>query len=229
MRQLIADGFIGAVLSCHVSCFRPGPLARPANRTWTRDVTQGATPFTIQAGHIIDTLRFAGGEFTELQAVVSTQSKQWYQSDTKQMVEVTSPDNVLVNGVLENGAVASVHVATVPWAASGYRMEIFGSKGTLALAHPVSSNHGNLTLRGAQDSDALETISVPDGLSRLPGDFPRGAPHAVGQMYSLFAEAIRTGTPPVELPTFGTAVQLHRLLDVIREASAARGTVAARL
>jgi hypothetical protein len=36
------------------------------------------------------------------------------------MVDVTSPDNVLVSGKLASGAVASVHVAAVPWAGGAF-------------------------------------------------------------------------------------------------------------
>ena len=38
-------------------------------------------------------------------------------------------------------------------------------------------------------------------------------------MYTLFAQAVRTGRAPNPLPTFDTAVDLHRLLDTIRHAS----------
>ena len=40
-------------------------------------------------------------------------------------------DNVLVSGRLVNGAVASVHIGAIPFAGSGYRMEIYGRAGTL--------------------------------------------------------------------------------------------------
>ena len=39
----------------------------------------------------------------------------------------------------------------------------------------------------------------------------------VGQMYRLFALAIRSGES--HQPTFETAVGLHRLIDVVRQAS----------
>jgi predicted dehydrogenase len=226
MRRLVHDGWIGRILSCHVSCFRPGPLARPAARTWTRDVALGANPLTIQAGHILDTLRFVAGDFAELQATVTTQSKQWYQTDTKATVEVTSPDNVLVNGMLASGAIASVHVATVPFSPSGWRMEVFGSEGTLSINHRISSNHGGLVLRGARGGHGLEEIPVPEGDALLPEDFPSGPPNPVGRMYALFAEAIRAGAPSDLLPTFATAVDLHHLLDAVRQAATSQNTVA---
>jgi predicted dehydrogenase len=39
----------------------------------------------------------------------------------------------------------------------------------------------------------------------------------IGQMYALFAAAIRTGQS--RLPTFDTAVDLHRFLETIKQAS----------
>lgn len=46
---------------------------------------------------------------------------------------------------------------------------------------------------------------------------PAGEPYNVGQMYSRFAQAIRTGQGGH--PDFDTAVGLHRFLDDIRRAS----------
>jgi predicted dehydrogenase len=46
---------------------------------------------------------------------------------------------------------------------------------------------------------------------------PRGDPFNVGQLYALFAEAIRTGQS--RAPTFDTALELHRLIDTIKRAS----------
>ena len=150
--------------------------------------------------------------------MVTTQARQWYETDTKQMVDVTSPDNILVSGKLASGAVASVHVAAVPWAGSGFRMVIYGREGTLVATGNVSSQRGEmLRLQGAQRSHELSDLAIPERFVYVPADFPRGDPFNVGQMYALFAEAIRTGQS--RLPTFDTAVDLHRFLDTIKQAS----------
>jgi len=65
----------------------------------------------------------------------------------------------------------------------------------------------------------LSDLPIPDRYSWVPADFPRGDPFNVGQMYRLFAEAIRTGKQQERLPTFDTAVDLHRFLDTIRQSS----------
>jgi predicted dehydrogenase len=199
---------------------RDGALARPSSRAWQRDVTLGANPLTIANGHVIDALRFVVGDFARVSCMVTTQTKQWYETDTKQMVDVTSPDNIMVSGKLARGAVASVHVAAVPWAGGGFRMVIYGREGTLLATGNVSSQRGEmLRVQGAKRSHELKDMTIPERYAWVPADFPRGDPFNVGQMYSLFAEAIRSGKTPERLPTFDTAVDLHRFLDVIRQSS----------
>ena len=158
------------------------------------------------------------GDFARVSCMVSTQAREWYETDTEQYVEVTSPDNVRVSGQLQSGAAASVHVGAAPWAGSGYRMEIYGREGTLVATGSVSSQRGEmLRVQGAQRSHHLEDLEIPDRFVYVPADFPQGDPFNVGQMYSLFAEAVRTGQN--RLPTFDTAVDLHRFIDTIQEAS----------
>jgi predicted dehydrogenase len=150
--------------------------------------------------------------------LVTTQAQHWYETDTQRLVEVTAPDNVLVSGQLVSGAVASAHVTAVPWAGSGFRMEIYGREGTLVATGNVSSQRGEmLRLQGARGSHELRELAIPERFIYVPADFPRGDPFNVGQMYALFAEAIRTGQS--RLPTFDTAVDLHRFVDTIKQAS----------
>ena len=144
VRELIQDGYVGEVLSCHVTTMRDGALERHSSNTWQRDASQGANTLTIANGHVIDALRFVAGNFARVACMVSTQAKQWYETDTRQFVEVTSPDNVRVSGQLESGAAASVHVGAVPWAGSGFRMEIYGREGTLVTMGRVSSQRGEM-------------------------------------------------------------------------------------
>ena len=218
IKELIDAGYVGDVLSCHVTTMRDGSLERPSSRTWNLDASQGANTLTIANGHVIDALRFVLGDFTRVACMVTTQVQQMYETDTQQFVEVTSPDNVRVSGQLECGAAVSVHVGAVPWAGSGFRMEIYGREGTLVTTGNVSSQRGEmLRVQGAQGSHELQDLTIPERFVYVPDDFPRGDPFNVGQMYALFAEAIRTGKS--RLPTFDVAVDLHRFVDTIQRAS----------
>ena len=218
VKDLIETGYVGEALSCSVTTFRDGPLQRTSDRTWQRDASLGANTLTIATGHVIDALRFVAGDFSRVACMVSTQAPQWYEPDTQQLVDTDSPDNVRVSGQLTSGAAASVHVGAVPWAGSGYRMEIYGREGTLVVTGSVSSQRGEmLRVQGAQGGQSLTDLSIPERFFYVPDDFPRGDPFNIGQLYTLFADAIRTGES--RAPTFDTAVGLHQFLDRIKQAS----------
>ncbi len=218
MKELLESGSVGEVLSVNVSGFRVGYSQLTSSRTWQADPSNGANTLTIAFGHVVDALRFVAGDFAQVRSLLATQSPRWYETDTQRTIEVTSPDNVLVSGRLVSGAVASVHVGAVPWAGSGFRMEVFGRDGTLVVTGSVSSQRGEtLRLRGAQGTNELADLELPERFFSVPRDFPRGDPFNVGQMYSLFAESIRDGQSVA--PTFDTAVGLHRFLDAIRQSS----------
>jgi predicted dehydrogenase len=202
----------------HVSLMREGVLSRPSHRTWQRDAELGANTLTIAAGHTIDAMRFVVGDFARLSAVVATQARQWLDTGTSQWLDVTSPDNVLVSGRLAEGAVASVHIAAIPYAGSGYRMEIYGRDGTLVVSGADSPQLGEVVLHGAKAGNRLEPLPVPQQHSITATGTPSGEPFNVGQMYALFARAIRDGGSVQ--PTFSTAVELHRVVDAIKSAAA---------
>ena len=218
LKELVDTGYVGEVMSCHLSLVRGGVLERTSDRTWQRDDTLGANTLTIACGHTIDAFRFVVGDFSQVATVVSTQATQWLETDTNNLVDVTSPDNVLVSGRLANGAVASVHVASVPWAGSGYRMEIYGREGSLVANSDDSPQLGDLRIQGINaHGNRLQDLKVPERHIQVLEGMPKGAPYNVGQMYYRFGQAISSGES--FQPSFDTAVELHRFLDAIRQSS----------
>ena len=226
-KDLVESGYVGDVMSCQMSRTYGGVLERRSDRTWQRDVDLGANTLTISFGHTVDALGFVAGEFSHVSAVVSTQAKQWLEVDTQQMLDVTSPDNILVSGKLANGGVASAHIAVNPWSGSGYRMEIYGSVGTLFVSSEGYPNTDSVQLRGVQEGNTLEDLEVPQKYTFVLEGMPQGEPYNVGQMYYQFAQSILAGNDCQ--PDFDTAVKLHRFIDNIREASAEGREVAVGL
>ncbi len=217
MKEQVEAGFVGEVMAVHVSLMREGVLSRPSHRTWQRDAELGANTLTIAAGHTVDAMRFVAGDFARLSAVVATQAKQWLDTGTNMLLDVTSPDNVLISGWLANGAVASVHVGAIPFAGTGYRMEIYGREGTLVATGEDLPQLGEAVLYGAKGGNTLAPIPVPARFTIASPETPSGEASNVGQMYMLFARAIRGGKS--QQPNFATAVELHRLVDAVKQAS----------
>ena len=220
LRELVKEGYVGQVLSVNLTHMGSGVLTRTSNRTWQRDFRLGANTLTITFGHAMDALCMVAGELTEVSAVVSTQVPQWFETDTKKSVDVTSPDNIMLVGRLEGGAVVNAYVGVHPYHGSGYRLEIYGKDGTLAMIG--GGNAGEEVKRkimgGHKDDKALQELPVPERLKWVPEEVRNGGPaYDVGQMWVKFAEAIRTNTR-IE-PDFDFAVRRHRMLDAIVRAS----------
>ncbi|HEX3863135.1 MAG TPA: Gfo/Idh/MocA family oxidoreductase [Stellaceae bacterium] len=224
MKALVEAGYVGEVLAVHVSLMREGVLSRPSHRTWQRDAELGANTLTIANGHTVDAMRFVVGDFARLSGVVATQAKQWLDTGTQTWLDVTSPDNILLSGRLVNGAVASVHIGAIPFAGSGYRMEIYGREGTLVASGEDSPQLSEVFLHGAQRGNTLAPIAVPANLTVAAAGTPRGEAANVGQMYTMFAAAMRGAA--ARQPDFATAVDLHRLVDAVKSASDSGNEVA---
>src|SRR5690349_11485993 len=180
MKELVAAGFVGEVMAVHVSLMRDGVLSRPSHRTWQRDAELGANILTIANGHTVDAMRFVAGDFSRLSAVVATQAKQWLDTGTNTWLDVTAPDNIMISGWLANGAVASVHIAALPFAGSGYRMEIYGREGTLVAIGEDSPQLGEVLLHGAQRGNTLAPIALPDRFTFTSPGTPSGEAFNVG-------------------------------------------------
>lgn len=58
---------------------------------------------------------------------------------------------------------------------------------------------------------------MPDRLTWISGEVPKGPPFNVAQMYHRLGEAIREGRETQ--PNFDLAVQRHRLLDAMQRSS----------
>jgi predicted dehydrogenase len=220
MRELIQQGYVGQVLAVNMLLMGSGVLTRPSDRTWQRDVTLGANTLTITFGHVFDAMCMVVGELAEVSAIVSTQVPQWFETDTKKYVDVTSPDNVAVQGRLENGAIVNACCGVHPYHGSGHRLEIYGKEGTLAM---IGGGEGGgerqrKLMGGRKDDQALQELPVPERFKRVPEALRNDGPaYEVGQMWVQFAEGIRAGSK-IE-PDFDHAVRRHRSLDVIVRAS----------
>ncbi len=218
LRELLAEGYVGEVLSCNMVMFLPGLLQRGRDRAWMADRAMGANTLSIATGHAIDVLCCCVADFKEVATLSTTQVPVWETAEPGKTVDVTAPDNVLVSGVLTNGTVASVHIATVPWHGTGWRLEVYGREGTLVATSDQMVQYAQIQLQGGRGEDrAFQALPVPDRLTWVSEEVPKGPPFNVAQMYHRLGGAIREGRQAQ--PDFDLAVKRHRLLDAIQRSS----------
>jgi predicted dehydrogenase len=220
MRELVKDGYVGEMLAVNMTLMNSGVLTRTSDRTWQRDAKLGANPLTITFGHAIDAVLMVAGELTEVSALVTTRVTKWFETDTKKYVDTTAPDNIMIQGRLENGAVISANVGVQPYHGTGYRFEIYGKDGTLAMigGGEAGQEASRRIVGGKKDDKELKELPVLERLKWVPEAVRKeGRAYDVGQMWVNFAKAIRAGKG-VE-PDFDHGVRRHRTLDAIVRAS----------
>ncbi|HLF71153.1 MAG TPA: Gfo/Idh/MocA family oxidoreductase [Dehalococcoidia bacterium] len=223
LRDLVAEGYVGEVLSTSMTIINNHQIERGSGRVWQADKAMGANTMTIQGGHTIDLFCHIVGEFAEVASKVETRVKQWRNTDTNSMVDVTSPDNIAVAGTLRSGAVASVYVAAVPMGGSGWRLEIYGTDGVIHASGAGGAHFGPKTIRGAKKGEQIAELPVPAKYTVVPAGTPEGPPANVAALYTAYAAAVRAGAEAH--PNFDDAVQRHKLIDAIVSASEAGKTV----
>jgi predicted dehydrogenase len=135
---------------------------------------------------------------------------------------MTAPDQVLISGVLQSGAVVSVHLKGGTANGTVFLFEIHGTEGALAIvpADPLQATYiqvSEFTVRGAQAGKPLADLPMPESYRWVPPAVPAGLPFNVAQLYMRMAEGIREGKPVS--PDFDVAVKRHQLLDAIQKAS----------
>jgi predicted dehydrogenase len=224
-RQLIAEGFVGEVLSSTLVAQGRGWGGTIDSKTiaaYVLDRRNGATMLTIPLGHTLAALRDVLGDVAELSAVLATRRETAQALDTGETLPVTAPDQVLVSAVLASGAPISIHYrGGAARDGNGLLWEINGTAGDLRLTGP--SGHTQmvqLTLEGARGEEkAFKKLDVPGSYrTGWPEDV---IPGNVARVYARMAQDLRDGTHTA--PSFADAVAVHRVIDAI-ERAADRGT-----
>ncbi|MGW6703736.1 Gfo/Idh/MocA family protein [Streptomyces sp. NPDC054956] len=219
LRDLVADGYVGEVLSTSLVASGGGWGPVVASRTaYVVDRANGATMLTVPFGHTVDALTMVLSDFAEVTATTATRRPLVRVAETGEGLPQSAEDQIAVTGVLESGAVASVHYRGGSSRSTNLLWEINGTEGDLVVSG--DSGHlqfGQVTLRGARGkSTELVELPVPDRYRLVPG--PAGPASVVAHAYAQLWTDLTEGTSTA--PDFDHAVRHHRLLDRITRAAA---------
>ena len=219
VRDLVAQGYVGRVLAATMIACAPN-WGASIDRAYQADRANGANLLTITGGHTVDALCYCLGEFRELSAFVVSQRDRIPLAETGEMITKTSPDQLVVSGIVGDGAVVSFQVRGGMARGSDFLFEIHGEEGDLVLTATSrnSMQRQELNLKGARgEGAALADLPVPGRYRWVPEGVPAGSPYNVAQLYAKLGDRIRDGKPAS--PGFDAAVTRHRLLDAIVRAS----------
>jgi len=223
LRRLIADGFVGKVLSTTLvgrggAALGDGTIPDKKAYGYLLDRANGATMLTIPVGHTLAALRSVFGDIAEVSAVLATRRPTVLAVDSGEVLPVTAPDQVLVSGAFASGVPLSIHYRGGPSRdGQGLFWEIHGTEGDIRVSG--SSGHAQmvrLSLSGAHgDEKTFRPLEVPTSYSSgWPGDTEPGN---VARVYAAMARDLREGMRTA--PRFEDAVAVHRIIAAIERSA----------
>lgn len=222
VRQLVAKGFIGEVLSTTLVARGGGwggVIPDKQNNAYLLDDSQGATMLTIPMGHALAALTETLGDLTTLSAVLATRRTTALVADSGERLPVTAPDQALVSGLMASCAPVSIHYqGGAPRDGRGFVWEIAGTKGDLRITAPLGHPQlMPLSLEAAiGDDKTYKAIEIPAALlAGYPIDAGAGN---VARVYACLSRDVREGTRTA--PRFDDAVAVHRVIAAIQQAAA---------
>ncbi|KAI0419248.1 oxidoreductase [Xylaria grammica] len=224
VKEIVESGRIGQVTNSSV-WISSGVLPYGS---WTEgaqyylDFKSGGNNFFIYFGHFLDSFTHVLGDFAELQAIMKSTVSSIAIFDTKGVLinpahPKTSPDQILVQGTLESGAVASISVRKPKAEIDGasFRWIISGTEGEAEVIIPRSHwQFGEVkrTLKlkiGENETQNVDFLYGDEFESKVPAIAAN-----VARQYRAFAKG-DTET----FATFESALKTHRLLDRITRAA----------
>lgn len=214
IKDLIKDGYVGDVLS--VSVIGSGIIwGEEINESYlyTLDMANGASMFHVPFAHTLDATLYAiGSRLKSVGGALSNSRAMTRIAETGKEVPLTAPDQIIVAGLLANGAALSAHFRGGLSRGTNFHIEINGTKGDLILTSPVGYiGLGGFTVKGAQGPEQMQELPVPRRYETL--GIEEGFSQSVGLAYSRIASDMRNHTRLS--PSFEDAVNLHRVLDAI--------------
>jgi predicted dehydrogenase len=162
--------------------------------------------------------------------IVKRTPKGWNQFPTLTLVETgetfpnTRPDQVAVIGTLADGAVFLAQIEGGKRNGSGLQIDITGTEGDLKISNVASfGNVDDNLVEGARgDGEPLQPLPVPTSYRSLPASSLDASVLDLAYLYDAYARSAETES--TRAPDFRDAVRMHKLIDLISEASSS-GTV----
>ncbi|KAI1426485.1 oxidoreductase [Xylaria sp. FL1777] len=224
IKEIVESGQIGKVLnsSALISSALPFYDSWEEGSEFYLDHKSGGNTFFINFGHFLDSLTHVLGDFTEVQAIMKTTiSSMKIFSFEGVLVNPahpkTSADQVLVQGILESGAVVSISHRKPRAEVDGvnFRWVISGSEGEIEALIPKSmwqfgEPKRTLKLRiGDKEAVDVDFLAGDELESKVPAIATN-----ISRQYRDFAKGNSE-----TVATFESSLKTHRLLDRITRAA----------
>ncbi|KAJ6439467.1 oxidoreductase [Purpureocillium lavendulum] len=220
LKEIVSSGKLGQIISSTVvaSTSRISTEVWPEDLKYYLDVSSGGNEFTI--AFVLDTFIAVLGDLTDTQAILKTQYKKTRLVTSNGSVvdpefHKTAPDHILLQGVTEQGAVASFTFRKPKDAVDDttFRWIISGTEGEVLITGNEWWQMMDKELHLQVKIGTEPTQTVDFGSYRIPAAEKVGTVAAnVASVYDAFAKG-----DTAKYATFESAAKTHRTLERIRK------------
>jgi predicted dehydrogenase len=221
VRRMVADGYVGEVLSStYISAGFAWGDDVSLGETYAMDSKNGATLLSIIGGHAVAAVDAVLGPLREVTGLLSQRRRTTRVIETGETIPMKTPDQVLVNGLLESGAPLSMQLRGGLPRGAGLLWEINGTEGDLRITAKIEQapviNISPLRVEGGRrGSEGYSELEIPP--SYYFGLEDAAAARNVAGIYRLLAQDLRHGTHAA--PDFQHAVSLHKIIHAIEQSA----------
>ena len=201
IRRMMAQGDLGDLHLVRIVSL-DASNADPDTITWRERVEYSGLQ-ALQVGIWAETLHAFAGQVATLQAVTATPLAQ-KRDEAGELYEIRIPQIVLVQGVLESGAVLSEQHSGLSSHEQANFIALHGSKGTLRI-------HADGRIELGRAGEELRPIETPGELQR---------PWQVEQDFVEAVRRARAGQAWAVRPNFHEALQYMRKVQAIHDSAA---------
>ena len=210
MRQMIQDGFLGALSHVHTTGFGNFVhLTEGRTARWWYTAAMGGGWLGASGSHDFDTLRFFFGDIEAVSAQLQTVVKEHRLLKEEGLFKPDVDDTFFATVRFKSGGLGILMSSAASATGMGpKRFEAYGSKGTLVL-------DGERLYAGKMGDEDLSEIEVPDH-----GVAPHPDPHypAMTLWSRKVIDAVREGRQMT--PSFEDGFKSQQFLDAARKSSA---------
>jgi len=233
MKELIDEGAIGdiwfAQTSFNQQLFNQPPAHWPY--MWFAEANSGASALRNLGAHALHPLVHMLGPVAEAVGHNQRNLAEWRFADG-QVVAPQTPDTAAALLRFQSGATATLTTSWVAADASGWSLEVHGSRGRLrAEGAPFPTAEGTRLYYGAAGTSYLpvgDWVEIPDRLKALPGSLldpahpdrdaaaarrPGPQDLVMGRMFRDLTQAIRSDAPAG--PDFAQAHHVQQIVEAV--------------
>ncbi|MBD1385935.1 Gfo/Idh/MocA family oxidoreductase [Mucilaginibacter rigui] len=219
LKDLLQQGYVGDLRSVRLHVSMNGFQA-VRSLAWTVPEENFSDVIAIYAGHFLDALFTSVSRPRSLSAIMINQFPEVI-LQTGETVKSSTPDQLILTGILPGNAVFSVQIEGGKRNNSGVQLDITGVQGDIRISN-VSAFGGigqDYIIEGSKgNKQSLNYLEIPGEYHWIPTSDLPSAVQELANLYAAFAADQLNGTSTVS--TFKDAVWMHGLFDLMKLSNA---------